>query len=307
MARTITGTVMGIIRMAEAGFIEALRDTPLLQRGFAAGALAGVCCAALSPLVVLRRMAFVGDGLAHASFGGMGLALFVLTGARFDDLSVQALTILFCVAIGIAVARVSRRGNTEALAEDSAIGIAFSVSMALGAVLIALRQRAQPQYVPPIDTYLFGSLLNIGPNDVLMLVFLTAGVLALLFGLKKEVQFYAFDAGLAEVSGLPAGLIHYLFMILLVLVVVVSSRVVGIVLVSASLILPGVAALKLCRRLQPALIVAALIGVATFETGLYLSYVMNVHPGSMVVLVQFAVLCVAFAIHWARKEREVAI
>lgn len=290
--------------MADAGFMNALSQTPLLQRAFAAGALSGVCCAALSPLVVLRRMAFVGDGLAHASFGGIGLALFILTDAHFDDAAVQALTLLFCVAIGLIVARVSRRGSEAALAEDSAIGIAFSVSMAVGALLIALRQRSNPQYVPPIDTYLFGSLLNIGPNDLVLLVALAAAVAATLIVFQKEIQFYAFDAEIAEIAGLRVGMIHYLFMVLLVLIVAVSARVVGIVLVSASLILPGVAALRVCRRLPPALVVSAVLGVVTFEVGLYLSYVWNVHPGSAIVLVQFVALCVCYAIGWAQRGDE---
>jgi len=292
--------------LADAGFLTALQSTPLLQRALAAGALAGVCCAALSPLVVLRRMAFVGDGLAHASFGGIGLALFILTDAHFDDAAVQGLTLAFCVAVGLIVARVSRRGSGEALAEDSAIGIAFSVSMAMGALLIALRQRSNPQYVPPIDTYLFGSLLNIGPSDLMLLVALAGAVAATLILFRKEIQFYAFDAEIAEIAGLRVGMIHYLFMVLLVLIVAVSARVVGIVLVSASLILPGVAALRVCKRLQPALVVSAILGVVTFEIGLYLSYVWNVHPGSAIVLVQFAALCVCYGIAWARRGDESA-
>jgi ABC-type Mn2+/Zn2+ transport system permease subunit len=287
--------------MNEPTFFEAVSQTPLLQRAVVAGALAGVCCASLSPLVVLRRMAFVGDGMAHAAFGGIGLALFMLSGARYDDISVQLITIGFCLVLGVAIGKVSRRADGK-LAEDSAIGVAFSVSMALGAMLIRLREKRQDaQFVPPMDVYLFGSILNISNNDIYVLAGVTLAVLAVLVIFQKEILFYTFDARLAEVSGLNVGLLHYLFLLLLILTVVVSSRVMGIVLVSASLVLPGVIALKLSNRLIPAMLLAALVGIISFEAGLYASYVYEVHSGSAIILSQFLLLIVAYAISFARK------
>lgn len=278
-------------------FINAVLETPVLQRALIAGGLAGVCCACLSPLVVLKRMAFIGDGMAHASFGGMGLAIFLIDGARYDSLSVQLATLAFSLALGALLGRVTRRAKAdEKLGEDSAIGIAFSASMALGALLIALKQRRLPQYVPNMDTFLFGNLLSIGILDVMLLSVVLAAVLGLVIFLNKELVFYAFDAKLAEISGVRAGLLHYLFMMLLVLTVAATSRVVGIVLVSASLVIPGVIALKLCKRLTPAMIVSALIGFLSFETGLYVSYELNVPPGSAIVLIQFGLLLAAPAL-----------
>jgi len=264
-----------------------------------AGALAGVSCAVLSPLVVLRRMAFVGDGMAHAAFGGIGIALFLLPNAQYEDLSVQLVTLAFCLVLGGAIARASRSVSTEKIAEDSAIGIAFSVSMALGALFIALRQKRSAQNVPPMDYYLFGSMLNISSNDVLFLACIAVAVVVLMVLLRKEMLFYTFDARLAEASGLNVGVFHYLFMMLLVLTVVVSSRVVGIILVSTSLILPGVIALKICNRLAPAMLAAAIVGIASFELGLYTSYEFSgggaqIHPGTTIILIQFALLlCVS--------------
>ena len=279
-------------------FLQAVATTPLLQRALVAGALAGVCCASLSPMVVLRRMAFVGDGMAHAAFGGIGLALFLMNNSRYDDLSVQLITLGFCLVLGVAIGKASRSGDDEKLAEDSAIGIAFSVSMALGALFLALRHNRNPQqYVTSMDTFLFGSPLNIGDPELLMLAGTAAAVLAALILFQKEILFYIFDARLAEVSGIKTGLIHYMVIILLVLTVVISSRVVGIVLVSASLVLPGVAALKLCTRLVPAMIVAALLGVFSFEVGLYFAYELNVPSGSAITLVQFALLMLASLCH----------
>jgi ABC-type Mn2+/Zn2+ transport system permease subunit len=290
--------------MAEPSFFQALSETPMLQRAMVAGGMAGLCCALLSPLVVLRRMAFVGDGIAHAAFGGIGVALFTMTNAGYDDLSVRLVTILFCLALGLAIGIVSRRSETGKLAEDSAIGIAFSVSMALGALLIALRQRHSPQYVPPMDYYLFGSLLNISFNDVLFLAGVVATVAIVLLIYRKEMIFYTFDPRLAEVSGLSVGAFHYAFILLLVLTVVMASRVMGIVLVSASLVIPGVAALRLCNRLLPAMLLSAVLGVLSFEFGLAASYMLGsgVLPGSTIVLTQFALLILAIVCRGLQKR-----
>jgi zinc transport system permease protein len=277
----------------EMTFLQAVLASPLLVRALLAGGLCGLCCACLSPLVVLRRMAFVGDGMAHAAFGGIGLALFLLAGSRYDDVSVQVVTLLFALVVGAGIGVATRKGGGATLAEDSAIGIAFSVSMALGVLFIALRQRHSPQYVPSMDAYLFGSLWNIGAADVWLLAGVAAAVVALLVLLQKEILYYAFDARLAELSGLNMGLVHYLFILLLVLTVTVSARVVGIVLVSASLVIPGVIALKLCRRLALSMLAAAGVGVVSFELGLYVSYQQQVHPGAAIILIQFAMLLLA--------------
>ena len=282
-------------------FFRELGASSLLQRSAIAGACAGLSCACLSPFVVLRRMSFVGDGMAHAAFGGLGVGLFLLAGSRTEDSGVQVIVLGFCLLVGLAVAWSTRRGEVAgsagaagergggALAEDSAIGMAFSVAMALGAWLITLRQRSDPQYTPSWEAYLFGSIATVGAGQVWLTVALAAVVLLALIVFYKEWELYTYDETLAEVSGLPASFLHYFFILLLVITVVATARVVGVVLVSASLILPGVAALSISRHLSRAVLLSALIGFLSFQGGLYVSYTWNVPPGSAVVLIQFAV------------------
>jgi ABC-type Mn2+/Zn2+ transport system permease subunit len=289
--------------MDEISFWQAVWQTELLQRAVLAGALVGLACAALSPYVVLRRMAFVGDGMAHAAFGGLGVGLFLFAGSQSDDVRVQAVVIVFCLLLAVAVGHATRGAGLSGprtLAEDSAIGIAFAVAMALGALLIVLRMRREPQYMPSWEAYLFGSLTTIGQGQVWLTLALAAAVLAALVIFHKEFAFYTYDETLAEVSGLPVAFLHYLFLILLVLTVVVAARIVGIVLVSASLVLPGVFALALCRSLGKTLCLAGAAGVASYEVGLYLSYLWNIPPGSGIILVQFALVVAALTIRRVR-------
>jgi manganese/iron transport system permease protein len=221
------------------------------------------------------------------------VALFVLVGSQYQDVGVQVLTLAFCLAVAAGIAVTSRQAEGAGIAEDSAIGVAFSESMALGALFIALRNRREPQYTTSMDTFLFGSVANIGPSDVWTLAAVALLVLAVLILFQKEMLFYTFDPRLAEASGINTAVFHYLFLLLLVLTVVLSSRVVGIVLVSASLVLPGLTGLRCCTRLVDAMVVAALTGVASFELGLYASYEQQVPPGAAIVLVQFVLLLLA--------------
>ncbi|MBE7464012.1 MAG: metal ABC transporter permease [Planctomycetes bacterium] len=289
---------------APISYWQAVAETPLLLRGACAGALVGLACACLSPFVVLRRLAFVGDGMAHAAFGGLGLGLFLIAGSRADDPLVQLIMLGFCLVLAVAVGRATRQresGREEGkLAADSAIGIAFAVSMALGALLITLRQRREPQYKAGWEGYLFGSLLTIGESQVWITFALAGAVLLALVLFHKELTFYTYDETLAELSGLPVGFLHYLFLALLVLTVVVSARIVGIVLVSSSLVLPGVAGLALAQRLPVAVCIAGAIGVLSYQVGLYASFTWNIPPGAAVVLVQFACVVAAQAVRVAR-------
>ena len=133
---------------------------------------------------------------------------------------------------------------------------------------------------------------------------LTVVVLGVVVLLKKELLFYAFDPKLAEISGVRTDLIHYLFMVLLVLTVTLSARVVGIVLVSASLILPGTVALRRCRRLGPAMLFSAVLAFAvSFVGGIYLSYEWRVPPGSTIVLIQFVCFLISMLVP-GKDERD---
>jgi manganese/iron transport system permease protein len=139
-------------------------------------------------------------------------------------------------------------------------------------------------------------LLTIGAGQVWLTLALAAAVVVVLVVLHKELMYYTYDENLAEVSGLPVSFLHYLFLLLLVLTVVVAARIVGIVLASASLVLPGLIGLAVCKRLGEAVVFAGVVGVLSYEIGLYGSYVWNVPPGSVVILTQFAVFVAVLAL-----------
>lgn len=279
------------------GFLEALASFQFMQQALLAGVLVGAVCSALSVYVVLRRMAFIGQGISHAAFGGVALGLYLFQApTAWADLGIDLTTALFCVGVALLIGLVSKRGLVST---DSAIGIFFAAAMALGIVLVALRET----YAADVITYLFGSILAVTRTDVIVMVILSAVVFLLLAVFYKELLYYTFDEHMAAVSGLPTGFLHYLLLVLLALTIVVSVKVVGLVLVSAFLVIPGATARLLARSFNGMLALSLVLGVGSAIAGLVLSHYASLPSGATIVLTQFlAFVLVSTLVGWRKSE-----
>lgn len=263
-----------------------------VRYAFTAAVAVGVVCSLLSVIVVLKRMAFIGQGVSHAGFGGYGLAMFLGLGAGATDAVVAAFCLLTSVGIGYLV----RRRKVE---PDSAIGIVLVAGMAVGVVLQNLRVALSNvawyrgtfgQHFSSVswETLLFGSLLTVGPTGMWMSLVLAAVVLGVCGALYKELMYFAFDETAAQVNGIRTGWCYYLLLVVLGLVVVVAMKLVGFILVSALLVIPGAAALAVGRHMRGTLILAVVIGLAGSLGGLILSIeVGQLSPGASIVIVLF--------------------
>jgi len=261
-------------------FLANVLEYGFLQRALAGGLLVGAICSALSVFVVLRRMAFIGQGISHAAFGGVALGLLLFADQAEPTPAVNLITAVFCVATALAIGKV---GRSARLSEDSAIGIFLVVSMALGVVFLSLRK----SFTPDLMGYLFGSLLAISATDLLVIAALAVVVGGALVFLFKELVFITFDEEQARTVGVPAAALHTLLLVLLALTVVMAVKVAGIVLVTAFLVIPGSTARLLARRVAGMVAWALLFGVLSVALGVYLSFLFNIPSGATVVLVQF--------------------
>jgi len=243
--------------------------------------------------VVLKRLAFIGQGISHSAFGGVALALLLFEDSAFADLKVDAVTLVFCLAVAVLIGWASRGRR---ISGDSAIGIFFAVSMAAGVIFIALRQR----YTGEVFSYLFGNILGVSSSDIVAISVLAALVLGVILAFFKEIFFFCFDERLAAVSGLPTRFLHYLLLILLALTIVISIKVVGIILVSAFLVIPGATAKLLSTSIKKMLIISAAIGIASSLIGLFVSYHLEIPSGATIVLVQFLTLITAMLVRRLR-------
>ncbi|MDP9273039.1 MAG: metal ABC transporter permease [Chloroflexota bacterium] len=256
-------------------------------RALVAAALVGLACAVVGTFMVLRGFAFMGDALSHAAFPGVVVA-YLLRGPFYLGAAVAA------VATALAIGWVSRRGE---LRSDTAIGVLFAGMFALGVFLFSLI----PNYVGDLFGFLFGEVLGIGVGDLIALVLLTAGVLAVVAVLWKELLYSTFDPLGAAASGLPVERLDYLFLALIALTIVVSLQSVGIILVVAMLVTPAATAQLVTRSFGRLVATSAGIGVLAPIVGLYLSFWVNSASGATIVLVETAVFAMTLGL--ARRPR----
>lgn len=244
---------------------------------------------ALSVLTVLKRLAFIGQGVSHAAFGGMGIV--AILGLAASGLGAFAIVLAFCLSAAWVIVRLSDRRSTGA---DAAIGIVLVASMALGAILLREAMRAPRAGAPPPawEAVLFGSLTGVTWSDTI-LAWSVAGVVIGAGGWwRRGLVFWAFDESSSEAFGVPARAMKTLLLILLTLAIVAAMRLAGVVLATALLVLPGATALLLSDRWWRVVAIAGLVGVVGTLLGLVLSYEADWPPGPSIV----AALTIIFAL-----------
>lgn len=241
-----------------------------MQRALLGGLVVGLLTAIIGVYVVLRGMSFIGAGIAHASFGGVALGLWL-------GLPPLWAAVGFCLLVAWGIGWVTRRGQIK---EDTAVGVFFASTMAFGILLVGLMRG----YQTDLFAYLFGSILAINRTDLLLVLGLGGLVLLTVLLFYKEFLFITFDPEMARVSGIPEGPLTYLLLSLIAVTVVISIKIVGIVLVSALLVTPAAAAYALTQDFKTMMALAALFGVGSVLVGLAASYYLNTASGATIVL-----------------------
>ena len=241
-----------------------------MQRALIAGLLIAVLCAVFSVFVVLKRLSFIGVGISHSAFGGVALG-FAL------GLNPTLTAVIFSGMVALLIGAVKRKGK---LHEDTAIGIFFALTMALGIFLVGLSRK----YNVDLFGYLFGNILAITKGDLVLVLILVPLVLVFVSSIFKELLFISFDEEVAAVSGVPVAPIYYLFLLAMSLTIVISIKLIGIVLVSALLVLPGATARQLAKNYRTMLVYSIAVSALSAIGGLILSYYLNLASGATIVL-----------------------
>jgi zinc transport system permease protein len=241
-----------------------------MRYAFLAGLIVSVMCGAISNFVVLKRLSFLGAGISHAAFGGVALGVLLGTEPLYTGIA-------FTWGLTMIIGYVSREGH---LSEDTAIGIGYVAAMALGTIFLGFAR----SYNFDVFGYLFGNILAVTEADLIITAALGAVVLLLLGLFHKELVFLAFDEEMAQVIGLPVRFLYYLLLSIMALTVVIAIKVVGIVLVSALLVLPGATSLQLTKNIVPMVALSVVCGLVSTLSGLYLSYTLDLASGATIVL-----------------------
>jgi manganese/iron transport system permease protein len=258
-----------------------------MQRAFVAALAVGLLCSTMGTYVVLRKLSFIGDGIAHASFAGIVIAY--LRGLNFY---IGAAVVAVITAVGIGF--VARRGR---ISLDTTIGVLFTGMFALGVFLMS----QQRNYAVDLQSFLFGDILAVQPQDLWLIVALSAIVAISVVMMFRGLLYTTFDPVVAEASGIAAPRYEYALLVLLALTIVVALQAVGIVLVAALLVTPAAAAYQLTSRFSPMMALAAVFGSVSTVGGLYLSYYVRASSGATIVLFATVLFFIAIAVKNARR------
>ena len=241
-----------------------------MQRAFIVALVVGALCSSMGTYVVLRKLSFIGDGLAHASFAGIAIAY--LRGANFY-VGAAVATIVTALGIGF----VHRRANVSL---DTAIGVLFTGAFALGIFLMSRSTRATLD----LQSFLFGNILGVSRGDLALVVVLGIIIALVVGALWRPLLYTSFDPVVAQAAGIRERFVDDALLVVLALTIIVSLQLVGIVLVAALLVTPAAAAAQLTKRFVPMMLLSGAFGVFSAVGGLYASYQLQASSGATIVL-----------------------
>ena len=250
--------------------IEALQFE-FMQNALIAGLLASVICGVMGTMVVVNRIVFLSGGIAHAAFGGIGLAFFFgwpyLVG-----------TIGFSIIAALVMAIVTLKAKHRA---DTIIGVIWAIGMAIGILLLDLT----PGYNVDLMSYLFGSILTVPDSDIWIMV----GVAAVIFGVVtyfyNDYLALSYDEEFAQIRGVRVNTLYVLMIVMLALGVVMIIQVVGLILVIALMTIPPYIAEKYSKSLVSMMVLSSVLSALFTVIGLWLSYVFNLTSGASIIIV----------------------
>lgn len=250
------------------------------RRALIAGSFIALVCSVLGVLLVLRRFSLIGDGLAHVTFGSVAIGLLLKQHPVYVSIPIVMLS-------SLGILKLTEKARVYG---DAAIGIVSSLGIA-GGVLIA---SVAGGFNVDLFSFLFGNILAISSVEVFTSIALSIAVLLIVFFFYNEHISITFDEEFARVSGIDTKMINSLLFLLTGITVVLAMRVVGIMLISALLILPAVTALQLARSFKGTIAISSIVAVLSVIIGIYISFILNLPTGATIVMVNFIFFITAF-------------
>ena len=247
-----------------------------MQKALIAGIAVGLICSFMGTFLVLRRYSLFGDGIAHVAFGGISVGLF---------LGVFPLWTAFIVSIFGGLGLQKLRQSTK-ISGDSAVAVVLVSGLAVGVILVS----ASGGFSVDLFSFLFGSILLISNEDTIMILGISAGIIATLTIMQKQFLHLTFNEEQAKLVGLRTTLLNYAFVVLASITVVTSMRLVGILLISALIVIPNISAMMFGKGFKKTVIISMSISVISVVSGILVSYSINVAPSGTIVVIAIGIL-----------------
>jgi zinc transport system permease protein len=255
-----------------------------IQRALVTAVLVSIVCGVVGSYVVIKRIVSLSGAISHAAFGGVGLGYFLTVNPVLA-------AIPFSIASAMIIGGVEKKVKISA---DTAMGILWSVGMALGVIFINLT----PGYAPDLFSYLFGDILTVTNSDLIIMLILDLIIITTVYLFRREFLSVSFDEEFSTVVGLPSLPIYMLLLALVALSVVVLMKVVGIILLIALFTIPAAISKQYTHNLTRLMILATTISIILSALGIIISYIFNLASGATIVMV----LAAAFLISYYLKD-----
>ena len=247
-----------------------------VQKALISGIAVALICSFMGTFLVLRRYSLFGDGISHVAFGGVSVGLF---------LGVFPLWTAFIVSIFGGIGLQKLRQSTK-ISGDAAVAVVLVSGLALGVILVS----SSGGFSVDLFSFLFGSILLISDDDTVMILAISAGIIATLLVMQKQFLHLTFNEEQAKIAGLRVTALNYAFVILASVTVVTSMRLVGILLISALIVIPNISAMMFGKGFKKTVGISMTISVVSVVSGILLSYYFNIAPSGIIVMVSVLIL-----------------
>ena len=249
---------------------ESILNYQFMQNAIISAILTSIVCGVIGTIVVEKKLVMMSGGIAHASFGGIGLGYLL----GFEPIIGG---LIFSLLASLGIVKIKRSTNTSA---DTLIGILWSLGMALGILFIALT----PGYPPDMSSYLFGDILTVSNIDIYFMIILTVIIIISVFALFNYIKSYLFDEMFLNIQGINLLFLEYFLFILIALSIVILIKVVGIILVITLLTVPPAISKLISNNFHRIILLSILIGSILCILGLTLSYYFNIPSGATIII-----------------------
>jgi zinc transport system permease protein len=265
-----------------------------MQRAIIAGTVVSIICSVIGLFLVLKKHSLFGDAMSHVAFGGLSLGLFL-------NLYPIWTAYIFTVLAGLGITKLR---DSVTIPADSAVAILLSSGLAIGVVLTSL----SGGFSLDLFSFLFGSILLVSTQDTLIILIVGILVLSIMSIIYRRLMYITFDDKQAVVSGINVKLVNYVFIALAALTVVTSIRLVGVLLISALIVLPNITAILFGRGFKKTALISMSVSVGSVVSGIIVSYIVNIAPAGAIVLVGVGIFLISILVRkiiWDFRSKKI--
>ena len=279
-----------------------LLEAPFIQRAFIIALIIALLSSILSIFIVLKKISLIGDGLSHTAFGGLALGYFITTVlfggvASFSYYAGFIPQWVAAVVVILGSIGINKALRSTKISGDAAVAVFLQLGLAGGIVLLSISHG----FGVNLESLLFGSILIVNTQQIITSAIVVAVGLAIIFLVFKELVYTTFDETQARAAGIRTWVYDYLLSGLAGVAVVIAIPIVGVLLMSALLVLPALISTQVSQSFRQTVILSPIVGSITVLLGILLSVIIDAAPGGTIVLTGLAILAIVFVIKKAQK------